>query len=193
MKFGGEFRLIRGYSQLPGYDAGNFAFDQTFTGANPLPDPNLVRQCAGVVSCSALRKAATSRSRASPRARNSLFSLFMQNDIRLTDKLKVNLGLRWDYLGPLTDRFNEFSRGFASTTLNPISPSNFPVYGGVLFSGREWQPARYLRLLRGVTSGPRFGAAYQLTQHTVLRGGYALIYGQTFYDPGNAPRLYAAD
>ena len=35
--------------------------------------------------------------------------------------------------------------------------------------------------------GPRLGAAYQLDQHTVLRGGYALIYGQTFNDPGNAP------
>ena len=35
-KFGGDFRLLRGYSPNPGYDAGNFTFDQTFTGANPL-------------------------------------------------------------------------------------------------------------------------------------------------------------
>jgi len=35
--------------------------------------------------------------------------------------------------------------------------------------------------------GPRFGAAYQISPKTVLRGGYGLVYAQTFDDPGPAP------
>ena len=185
MKFGGEFRLIRGYSQLPGYNAGNFTFDQTFTGANP----NLIQSSSGNALASFLLGTAQSgyiQVASEPARQERLFSLYMQNDIRLTEKLTVNLGVRWDYLGPLTDRFNELPRGFASTTLNPISPTNFPVYGGVLFAGANGNP-------RGIYDpswgnvGPRLGMAYRLDSHTVLRGGYALIYGQTFNDPGNAP------
>ena len=33
-----------------------------------------------------------------PARQEKLFSLFFQNDIRLTEKLKLNIGLRWDYL-----------------------------------------------------------------------------------------------
>jgi len=72
--------------------------------------------------------------------------------------------------------------------VNPVGVSvgGTPVTGGLLFTGVNGQP-------RGIFDsvwhnfGPRAGAAYQLDRHTVLRGGYALVYGQTWYDPGNAP------
>jgi hypothetical protein len=185
MKFGYEFRVIRGYSQAPGFNAGNFSFDQTFTGANP----NLIQSSSGNALASFLLGTPQSgyiQVASEPARQEKLSSLFFQNDVRLTEKLTVNLGLRWDYLGPLTDRFNELPRGFAATTLNPISQPGFPVYGGVLFSGVGGNPRGIFDPSWG-NLGPRFGAAYQLDQHTVLRGGYALIYGQTFNDPGNAP------
>jgi hypothetical protein len=187
LKFGGEFRLIRGYSQVPGFTAGNFSFDPTFTGANPL----LIQPSSGNSLASFLMGTPQSgfiQVNSQPARQERLFSLFVQNDIRVTDKLKINLGLRWDYLGPLTDRFNELARGFDATAANPIQVqvAGTPVQGGLLFSGVGGQP-------RGIFDsvwhnfGPRAGAAYQLDKHTVLRGGYALVYGQTWYDPGNAP------
>lgn len=185
LKFGGEFRLIRGYSQNPGFDAGNFSFDQTFTGANPLQ----INSSSGNALASFLLGTPQSgyiQVASEPAREEKLGSLFFQNDIRLTEKLKINLGLRWDYLGPLTDRFNELPRGFAFTTPNPISPPNFPVYGGVLFAGVNGNPRGIFNPSYG-NFGPRLGVAYQLDSNTVLRGGYALIYGQTFNDPGNAP------
>ena len=42
-------------------------------------------------------------------------SVFVQDDIRVTSKLKLNVGLRWDYAAPVTDRFNALSRGFDFT------------------------------------------------------------------------------
>ncbi len=185
MKFGGEVRLIRGYSQNPGFDAGNFSFDQLFTGANPLQ----IASSSGNALASFLLGTPQSgyiQVASEPARQEKLYSLFFQNDIRLSEKLKVNLGLRWDYLGPMTDRFNELPRGFAFTTRNPISPANFPVYGGVLFAGVGGNPRGIFNSSFG-NFGPRLGVAYQLDTHTVLRGGYALIYGQTFNDPGNAP------
>ncbi len=184
-KAGAEFRLIRGYSQTPGYNAGNFSFDQTFTGANP----TLIQPSSGNALASFLLGTPQSgyiQIASEPARQEKLTSLYFQNDIRVTEKLKLNVGLRWDYLGPMTDRFNELPRGFAATTLNPISTPAFPVYGGVLFAGVGGNPRGIFNQSWG-NLGPRFGAAYQLDQHTVLRGGYALIYGQTWYDPGNAP------
>ncbi len=185
MKFGGEIRWIRGYSQNPGFNAGNFSFDQLFTGANPLQ----IASSSGNALASFLLGTPQSgyiQVASQPARQEKLYSLFFQNDIRLTDKLKVNLGVRWDYLGPLTDRFNELPRGFAFTTKNPISPANFPVYGGVLFAGAGGNPRGIFNSSFG-NFGPRLGVAYELDTHSVLRGGYALIYGQTFNDPGNAP------
>ncbi len=185
LKFGGEFRIIRGYSQVPGYDAGNFSFDATFTGANPL----LIQPSSGNSLASFLLGTPQSgyiQVNSEPARQERLFSLFVQNDIRLTERLKVNVGLRWDYLGPLTDRFNELARGFAATTPNPLQVPGETIYGGVLFTGVNGQPRGIFNPAWG-NFGPRAGAAYQLDKHTVLRGGYALVYGQTFYDPGNAP------
>ena len=184
-KAGVEFRIIRGYSQQPGFNAGNFSFDQTFTGANP----TLIQPSSGNAVASFLLGTPQSgyiQVASQPARQEKLTSLYFQNDIRVTDKLKLNLGIRWDYLGPLTDRFNELPRGFAAQTLNPISTPSFPVYGGVLFAGVNGNPRGIFNPSWG-NLGPRFGAAYELDQHTVLRGGYALIYGQTWYDPGNAP------
>jgi hypothetical protein len=184
-KFGVEFRVLRGYSQTPGYNAGNFSFDQTFTGANP----TLIQSSSGNALASFLLGTPQSgyiQIASEPARQEKMTSLYFQNDIRVTDKLKINLGIRWDYLGPMTDRFNELPRGFAATTLNPISTPTFPVYGGVLFAGVGGNPRGIFDPSWG-NIGPRFGAAYQLDQHTVMRGGYALIYGQTWSDPGNAP------
>ena len=184
-KFGGDFRLLRGYSPNPGFNAGNFSFDQTFTGANPL----LIQPSSGNSLASFLLGVPQSgyiQVNSEPARQEKLSSLYVQDDLKVTDKLKVNLGLRWDYLGPLTDRFNELARGFSTTVASPLQPPGLALHGGLLFTGVGGQP-------RGIFDsnwhnfGPRAGAAYQLDRHTVLRGGYALVYGQTWNDPGNAP------
>src|ERR1035438_8708824 len=165
-KFGVEFRVIRGYSQTPGFNAGNFTFDQTFTGANP----TLIQPSSGNALASFLLGTPQSgyiQVASEPARQEKMTSLYLQNDIRATDKLKINLGVRWDYMGPMTDRFNELPRGFATNTLNPISTPSFPVYGGVLFAGVGSNPRGIFDPSWG-NVGPRFGAAYQLDQHTVL-------------------------
>lgn len=185
LKFGGEFRLLRSYSQNPGYNAGSFSFDQQFTGANALQ----IQPASGNSIASFLLGTAQSgfiNANSQPARQEKMFSLYMQNDINLTSKLKVNVGLRWDYMGALTDRFDQLPRGFADTTPNPLQVPGVSLYGGVLFAGANGQPRGIYNQSWG-NLGPRLGVAYQLTNSTVLRGGYGLIYGQTWNDPGNAP------
>jgi hypothetical protein len=184
VKFGADLRLLRGYSPNPGYNAGNFTFDKIFTGANALSSDS----ASGNSIASFLLGTPASgyiQQNSQPARQEKMYSLYVQDDVRLTSRLKVNLGLRWDYIAPLTDRFNELGRGFNPQAAVPLTVSGMSLNGGILFAGVNGQP-------RGIFDanphnfGPRVGAAYQLSSKTVVRGGYALVMGQTWYDPGNA-------
>lgn len=184
-KFGADLRLLRSNGPNPGYNAGNFSFDQQFTGANPLT----IQPSSGNALASFLLGTPASgyiQENSQPARQEKMASVYLQTGIRVSEKLKVNMGLRWDYLGPLTDRFDALARGFAETTVNPLPVPGQHVYGGLLFAGTGGNPRGIFNPSWG-NFGPRVGFAYQLDPKTVVRGGYGLIYGQTWNDPGNAP------
>jgi hypothetical protein len=184
-KFGVDLRLLRGNSKSAGYNAGYFSFDQEFTGANPL---QIQPSSGNAIASFLLGTPATGyiQQNSEPARQEKMISFYVQNGIRLSDKLKLDLGLRWDYMGPLTDRFNGLARGFASTTPNPLQVPGETVYGGLLFAGVGGNPRGIYNRSWG-DFGPRAGVSYQWDSNTVFRGGYGLVYGQTWNDPGEAP------
>ena len=185
IRTGGEFRLQRIYNRVPGFSAGNFSFDPQFTGN----DINRVVPQAGNSIASFLLNTPQSGFidvNAEPALQQRLFSIFVQDDIRVSNKLKLNAGLRWDYLGPMTDRFNALTRGFDRTTASPLRAPGLDLKGGMLFAGANGQNRGiYDRDFKNF--GPRFGFAYSWNEKTVVRGGYGMIYAQTYDDPGSAP------
>ncbi len=185
LKMGEEFRLQRAYSKNQGFSAGNFSFTQQFTGSSP----TAVNASSGNAIASFLLGAPQEGFidvNSEPARQQRLFSLYFQDDLRITDKLKLNLGLRWDYLGPLTDRFDALTTGFDTTSPFPINVPSLNLKGGLLYAGvgdngrgafqRDWNNV-----------APRIGFAYRLNEKTVFRGGYGLMYAQVFDDPGGAP------
>jgi hypothetical protein len=102
---------------------------------------------------------------------------FVQDDYRITRKLTLNLGLRWDYESPITDRYNRLSAGFNPTATNPFQVPGLPLQGGLTFVG-SGNRLPFNRDLNNIQ--PRFGLAYQITSKLVFRGGYAISYLPTF-------------
>ena len=94
--------------------------------------------------------------------------LYFADDYRVTRKLTLNLGLRWEYYSPYTELANRWSNFDPNTATN-------------LLAGRDGVDRR-ANIQRDFRDwAPRFGFAYQVRAHTVVRGGYGL-----FYNPGGA-------
>jgi hypothetical protein len=106
-------------------------------------------------------------------------ALFSQNDWKVTNRLTINLGLRWEVQPGPTERHNNVS-DFDPNQPNPyaagVSLSN-PLggMGIVAFPGVNGQ-IRNMWNTQWDNFSPRVGVAYQLTSNTVLRGGYGRSY-----------------
>lgn len=92
---------------------------------------------------------------------------FVQDDFRVSQTLTVNLGLRWDYIGPLSDAFNNLE--------------NFDLEKGVLtFPGTPGYPTgNGNRTFRDLNNfAPRIGLAWNPARlhNTVFRMGYGVFY-----------------
>lgn len=103
---------------------------------------------------------------------NWYFSPFFQDDWKVSRRLSLNLGLRWDFNQAPMEKYNRANRGFDPTIANPAAPG---LKGGLLFAGVNGQP-RIFGNNDFNNFQPRIGAAYQVTSKLVMRGGYGLYY-----------------
>ncbi len=116
------------------------------------------------------------------------FAPYVQDDWKVSRRLTLNLGLRWDFNVSPVERYNRMNRSFDPNTLNPVDKmidhSKFPdlpaLKGGFLFAGVNGVPRRAANVdMTGVQ--PRLGFAYQLTNKLVMRGGW----GRYYLNPNN--------
>ena len=111
------------------------------------------------------------------------YAAFVQDDIKISSRLTLNLGLRYDL--PLPRREGSYQNSnFDPTAPNPAA-GNLP--GALIFAGSGAGRTGRNTLLqhRSNAWGPRLGFAYQLTSKTVIRGGGAILYDSNRED-GNA-------
>ncbi len=103
------------------------------------------------------------------------FAGYVQDDWRVSHKLTVNYGVRWENQLPSTG-LNDAWSDFSPTTPNPAA-NNIP--GAVIFagSGTGRIGSRTLADSYFKAFGPRFGFAYQANEKTVIRGGAGISYG----------------
>ena len=103
------------------------------------------------------------------------FALFLQDSWKVTRKITLDYGLRWDlqtYLREGAGRMPTFS----ATTLNP-SAGNLP--GATLYDGSL--PGRCNCNFASnypYAIGPRLGLAWQITPKTVFRSGFGVVYAK---------------
>jgi hypothetical protein len=113
-------------------------------------------------------------------------ALYSQNDWRVTDRMTLNLGLRWDVQPGPTERFNHIS----SIDLNANEPL-FGTPGAIVYPGNTI-PRRNLWETDYKNFGPRLGIAWQATDAMVVRGGYGLTYVPSNTGFNDGPGFYGA-
>ena len=173
LKMGTEVREFRDNRANPGNASGFYNFGRNWTQAqantaNAVSGNELATFLLGYpTSASVDRNIDTAYS-------NRYYALFLQDDWKLSSKLTMNLGLRWDYETALVERYDRQLRGFDFGVASPIAAQvqGLTLKGGVLFAGAN----------RGAFNAdrnnfqPRVGLAYNFASKWVLRGGYGLYY-----------------
>ena len=103
------------------------------------------------------------------------YSLYVQDDFRVTNKLTINAGLRWDVYVPWIEVDNRQSN-FDEATGRFIVASDDAVVDGI-------QVGRYLQTYSKRDLGPRLGMAYDLRGNgrTIIRGGFGVYWN---FSPG---------
>jgi len=102
--------------------------------------------------------------------------VFLQDSWKITRKLTLDYGLRWDYSTYLREQYGRLAQ-FSPTTPNP-SQGGMP--GAVIFEGDG--PGRCNCSFANIypyAIGPRLGIAYQINSKTVVRGGWGIVYSGT--------------
>jgi len=107
-----------------------------------------------------------------PAERDTRFAPYFQDNFHVNPKLTLNLGLRYDYIGPSTPAF-----AGGGVNFNPKT-------GDLLLSGLG-QVSRTADINSNWTNfEPRVGFAYRVLSNTVLRGGFGRSYFTSQYGGG---------
>jgi hypothetical protein len=203
LKFGFDGRLHQMNYIQTNAPVGFFTFDESGAGACPGPsDPNYgntgLEFCGGDAMASLLMGQMTQGCGANgcgsnyeiqfrPATDNYQYGLFGQDNWKVTPKLTLNLGLRYDVTLPRTDRYNR-QNSFDPNVASPLNggtlsytdqfngPTTLNLKGGEIFASPN-QRKTYLTDWHDFQ--PRFGLALQFAPKWVFRGGYGIYYGQS--------------
>lgn len=162
MKFGAEFTRYQQNSFYPGNDGelGDFTYNGLYsyyaTAANPnntpYPFADFLLDRVNDVQIGAVTGLTGQR-----QWRDGVFA---QDDWKVTDKLTLNLGLRWEFDQPIYEVNNKMAN--VDMTTKQI------IYAGQDGASRALYDPTYTQFQ------PRFGFAYQVNPRWVIRGGYGI-------------------
>ena len=104
------------------------------------------------------------------------FGAFIQDDWKVSRKLTINMGLRYDLDIPRTERYDRMET-FNTAIPSPLAAATGiaglrggTVFVGVNGAGRRQYDPQYKNF------DPRFGFAFQVDTNTVIRGGYGIFF-----------------
>lgn len=167
MKLGVEGQLLRLFPYNSQYSAGQYAFDRQYTQG---PDPTVTALNSGNGLASMLLGVPIAGTLTFT---NPLFlyqkywGAYFQDDFRITNKLTLNLGFRYEYVTPYAEKFGQ---------VGYFDPSGIEPVTGLKGVFKWTKPGEYQSDPNRKNFSPRVGIAYQLTPNTVIRAAGAIFY-----------------
>ena len=170
VKYGAEGRLHLINFRLPGPTGGSFTYDNLSTSQNPSTGGDAM---AGFMTGVGMQNNGLYEVPDALSTRNYTWGGFILDNWKITPKLTLNPGFRYDVTLPRTERHNKLN------TLNPtvVSPLQVPglgtLTGGEVFATPNDRSAYNPDL---TNFEPRIGFSWQPIKNTVVRGGYGIFY-----------------
>ncbi|HEX5705899.1 MAG TPA: TonB-dependent receptor [Pyrinomonadaceae bacterium] len=176
MKFGGDVR-IQQFNVTQQIDpGGSFNFRHDMTAADRDPDGGwpIASLVTGATEFSFQTVTAVD-----PGWRYFYPAVFFTDDIKLTPRLTINVGARYEISYPRTESKGRL-RGFDPDAINPATGTRGALVGA---AGQGGVQAEHEGLARPDYSnfGPRLGFAYAFNDKTVVRGGAGIYYAPILY------------
>ncbi len=133
--------------------------------------------------------------------RQNAYSTFFQDDWRVTDRLTLNLGVRWEGFNRPYDAQDKLGNLLITRDMKAGTDKAQLMWAGVNplpdpVTGKVGEPARTLGYGRSLMRNnwrnfaPRVGIAYQINSKTVLRTGYGIFFNSTFMQELNDLRKF---
>ena len=173
IKFGAEGRMHRDNFTQPGVPAGIFYFD--FTGTSQQPYSG-----GGDAMASFLVGNGGPGTWGEYEVPNLVSTQsfqvggFVQDNWKVSKKLTVNIGMRYDIDFPRTERYNRME-GLDPSVVSPVqAPGLGTLHGGEIFASSSNRSPGFTTAYNGL--GPRIGIAYRPMEKTVVRVGYGIYY-----------------
>jgi Carboxypeptidase regulatory-like domain/TonB dependent receptor len=181
VKSGFDYRFMAWNVLRPERPSGQFGFDRSFTqGPNPVSASTtaghgIATLLLGIPTGGGITIDPTLA------ASQRYYASYVQDDWKVRRNLTLNLGLRWEYSAPWTDRFDQLSF-FDPEATEPITG----MKGVIRFVGRDGNSRHQTRSDKN-NFAPRFALAWEFMKDTVLRAGYGLSYFPSSGGIGAAP------
>ncbi|WP_235011751.1 outer membrane beta-barrel protein [Bryocella elongata] len=163
LSVGGEFMRYAYSNYSPGVLSGSYGFSGTFSTTGGQSGLGIVDLELGLPASASINTTDTIF-----HENLNYFAGYIQDDYRLSQKLTLNLGLRYEFDGPFSEVHNNMY------TFNPnITDATTGKMGGIQFAGYNGAPHS---LIPNVYTGilPRVGFNYHAFTNTVVRGGYGI-------------------
>ncbi|MEB2364235.1 MAG: TonB-dependent receptor [Bryobacteraceae bacterium] len=180
IRAGFYYRHMREDSFNAGYSRGNLSFTGVYSGES-FADYLLGYPYSG--------------NRSFPRNLSGIIqhneNAYIQDDWKVTPRLTLNLGLRYELNHPATGLHNQAAsldflrrrilvssddQGNINLTSQQVSKFAYPMFADVIVPSSKAGLPRTLRLVDANNFAPRVGAAVQLPHNFVLRSGYGFLY-----------------
>ncbi len=188
-----KFGVLIRYFQWIGYDSGNYAGNFSFTGVET-QNPSLSSK-GGDAFADFLLGYPASVARAYPAANFGgqawYKQFFGQDDIRVNDKLTVNIGLRYEYTPWLHGYIGQLGtfdptkakpiiveshNSQVNTASQPVAPIAMQLFGQYIQTTADVGLPYNVTYTDKTQFGPRVGFAWKPFSKTVVRGGFGMYY-----------------